>query len=82
MPLPTARHTLPNVDSAGGQGPGVDPCPHTQVDCLLWRGELGDREIRIQSVRHVRRQDIRNIFDVVAASTCPRQTHGDRVLSR
>lgn len=82
MPLPTARHTLPNVDSAGGQRPGADPCTHTQVDCLLWRGELGDREIRIQLVRHVRCQNIRNVFDVVAAPTCPRKTHGDLLGQR
>ena len=82
MPLPTARHTLPNVDSAGGQRPGADPCTHAQVDCLLWRGELGDWKIRIQPVRHVRRQNIRNVFDVAATSTCPRQTHGDRLGQR
>ncbi len=82
MPLPAARHTLPNVDCARGQRPGVDPCTHPQVDCLLWRSEPGDREIRIQPVRHVRRQNIRNVLDAVAAPTDPRKTHGDRLGQR
>jgi hypothetical protein len=82
MPLPTTRHTLPNVDCAGDQRPGADPCPDTKVDCLLWRREFADREIRIRLVRYVRRQNIRSVFDVVAASTQPRQTHGDRVGQR
>ena len=82
MPLPTTRHTLPNVDCAGDQRPGADPCSHTPVDCLLWRREFGDREIRVRLVRYVRCQNIRSVFDVVAASTHPRQAHGDRVRQR
>lgn len=76
MPLPTTRHTLPNVDCARGQRPGADPCAHAQVGCLLRRGEPGDREIRIPLVRHVRCQDIRGVFDVAAAPPCKGKTHG------
>ena len=76
MPLPATRHTLPNVDSPRDQRPGVDPCAHAQVDCLLWRGELGDGEVCIQLVRNVRRQDIRGVLDVAAAPTYPGKTHG------
>ena len=82
MPFPTTRHTLPNVDCAGDQGPGADPCPHTKVDCLLWRREFGDRKICVRLVRYVRRQNVRSVFDVVAAPTHPRQTHGDRLGQR
>lgn len=82
MPLPTARHTLPNVGYTRGQRPGADPCAHAQVDCLLWRGESGDRKIRIQPVRYVRCKNIRGVFVVVVASTHPRQTHGDRLGQR
>ena len=67
MPLPTARHTLPDVDSPRDQGSGVDPRAHAQIDRLLWRGELGDGEILIQLVRNVRRQDIRDVSQVIAA---------------
>ena len=82
MPLPTARHTLPYVDSSRGQRPGVEPRAHAQVDSLLWRGELGDGEIRIQFVRNVRCQNIRDVSHVVAAPTHTRQTHGDRFGQR
>lgn len=82
MPLPTARHTLPYVDSSGGQRPGVDPRAHAQVDSLLWRGELGDGEIHIQFVRNVRCQNIRDVSHVVAAPKHTRQTHGDRFGQR
>lgn len=78
MPLPTARHTLPYVDSPRDQGSGVDPRAHAQIDRLLWRGELGDGEVCIQLVRNVRRQDIRDVSQVVVAPTHTRQTHGDR----
>jgi hypothetical protein len=78
MPLPTTRHTLPNVDSSRSQRPGADPCAHAQVDCLLWRGELGDREIRIQLVRHVRRKDVREVLDGAAAPTYSGKAHGHR----
>ena len=82
VPLPTARHTLPNVGSPRGQRPGVDPRAHAQIDSLLWRGELGDREIRIQLVRHVRRQNIRDISQVTTAPPHARQTHGNRLGQR
>ena len=82
MPFPTARHTLPNVDSPGGQRPGVDPRAHAQVDSLLWRSELGDREIRIPLMRHLRCQDIRDISQVTTAPPHARQTHGNRLGQR
>lgn len=82
MPLPTARHTLPNVDSTGGQRPGIDPRTHAQVDCLLWGGEFGNGKACIQFVRNVRCQNIRDVSEVVAAPTCTRKTHGHRLGQR
>lgn len=82
MPLPAARHALPHVGSARGQRPRINPCPHTQIDSLLRRGELGNREIRIQPMRHVRCQNIRIISQSAAAPTHARQAHGDRLGQR
>jgi len=76
MPLPTTWHTLSDVDCAGGQRPGADPCANAQVDCLLWGGEPGDGEIRIQLMRHVRCQDIRGFLDVATAPAYQGKTHG------
>ena len=50
MPLPTARHTVPNVGSTRGQGSGADACPHPQIGRLLWRGQPEHRQIRARPV--------------------------------
>lgn len=78
MPFPTTRYTLPNVDCARGERPGAEARTHSQIDSLLWRCELGHRQVRIQPVRNLRCQDVRNVSQAFTSPTNTWQAHGDR----
>lgn len=76
MPLPTARHAVPDVGSARGQGPGADACPHSQISCVLWRSQPEHRQIRACPVREVRRAHLREFPEALATASVAQQTYG------
>lgn len=79
MPLPAARDAMPDVGAARGQGPGLAPCAHPQVDGLLWRSQSEQRLVRSLHVQEVRCPDVRGLPEKAAAASRTRRTHNHRV---
>lgn len=82
MPLPTARHPMPDVGAAGDQGSGADARTHPQISRLLRRRQSEYRQIHTGHVREVRRGDIRDLFEEASAASLARQAHGHRARQR
>ena len=78
MPLPTARHAMPDVGAAGDQGSGVDACPHPQISGLFRGGQSEHRQIHPRHVREVRRGHVREFSEETPAASLARQAHGCR----
>lgn len=78
MPLPAARHTMPDVGAAGDQGSGADACPHPQIGGLFWGGQSEHRQIHPRHVRKVRRGHVREFSEETPATSLARQAHGCR----
>jgi hypothetical protein len=82
MPLPTARHTMPDVGAARGQGSGADACAHPQIGSVLWRGQSEYGQIHTHHVREVRCSHLRDLSEEASAASLARQAHGDRAGQR
>jgi hypothetical protein len=82
MPLPTARHAMPDLGAARGQGSGADACAHPQIGGLLWRGQSEHRQVRACHVREVRRGHIRELPEEAPATSLARKAYGSRAGQR
>lgn len=82
MPLPAARHPVPDVGTARDQGSGADACADPQIRGLLWRRQSEHREVRARHVREVRRSHIRDVFEEASAASLPWQARGGCIGQR
>ncbi len=78
MPLPTARHAMPDVGTARGQGSRADACARPQIGGLLWCGQFEYKEIHTCHVREVRRSHLRELSEEAATASLAQQAHGRR----
>ena len=77
MPFPATRHTLPYVDTAGGQRSGGDPCLHPQIHRLLRRGQSAQWKVHPYDLTHIQCGHVRNVSEEVAAASISQQKDGD-----
>lgn len=63
MPFPATRYTLSHVGPARGQGSSSDPCFHSQIHCLLWRGQPTEREVRLCNLTRIQCGHVRSFFE-------------------
>jgi|SRR5450759_2136125 len=82
MPLPTAWLPLPNVDTAGDQGPHPAACTDPQVRGVLRRGQPEHGSIRTHDVRRLQRRDIPGLPQATAAPSKPQPSHAPRTRQR
>src|SRR5437762_9844533 len=78
MPLPTTWLSLPNVGTAGGQGPDPAACADPQVRGLFRCRQLEQRPIRPHDVPHLQRRDVPEFPRATAAPTNSRTAHAAR----
>ena len=76
MPFPTTRHTLSDVGSARGQGPGGYPCVHPQVYCLLRRRQSTKRQVHLRHLAQVRCRYLRNVSEEAASPPAAQKENG------
>src|SRR5271167_635275 len=78
MSLPATWLALPNVGTAGNQGPDPAPCTDPQVRGLLRCRQLEQRPIRTHDVPHLQRRDFPEFPEATAAPANPGTTDAPR----
>jgi|SRR5271156_706951 len=82
MSLPATWFALPNVGTAGDQGPNSAPCADPQVRGLLRRRQFEKRPIHTHDVPDLQRRDIREFPQALAAPAHPGAAHAPRARQR
>ena len=75
MSLPTTRFALPDVGTAGDQGPDLAACTDPQIDRLLRRSQPAHRAVRTHDVQGVQCDYVQALSRTTAATSGAPSSH-------